>query len=151
LLGATNFINDYLLDQKMKVDDIKGAFDLSTIDTTTLPLAASRFEQLSGEVERFLSKVGFSFRTKELFIQALTHKSLVPSSEPYSYSAILERLEFLGDSLIKFLAGVHFYNIKRDAQEGDLSAYRANVIKNATLGQKCKEIGLDKLLLYHRC
>jgi len=56
------------------------------------------------ELEKIL---GFKIRNRELFVQALTHRSFVAIAKQ-KYKVKLdsnERLEFLGDSILNLIAG----------------------------------------------
>ncbi len=78
---------------------------------------------------------GYQFRRKELLEQALTHRS-------YSRNLNNERLEFLGDSILNLVISNHIYRQFEGASEGDLSRIRASLVKQETLAEVAREIGL---------
>jgi len=78
---------------------------------------------------------GYQFRRKELLEQALTHRS-------YSRNLNNERLEFLGDSILNLVISNHIYLQFEGASEGDLSRIRASLVKQETLADVAREIGL---------
>ena len=83
-----------------------------------------------------LSKsTGYQFRHRELLEQALTHRS-------YSRSHNNERLEFLGDSILNLVISNQIYRQFGGASEGDLSRIRASLVKQETLADVAREIGL---------
>jgi len=105
-------------------------------------------EQLTPERARLLeeleSKVSVSFLNKNLLNQSLTHSSYGnENSRPDN-----ERLEFLGDAVLKLVTSEYLYNKFPQHAEGDLTKIRAAVISDETLAKVGKkyEIG-DYLLL----
>ena len=81
------------------------------------------------------TSTGYQFRRKELLEQALTHRS-------YSRNLNNERLEFLGDSILNLVISNHIYLQFDGASEGDLSRIRASLVKQETLADVAREIGL---------
>jgi len=78
---------------------------------------------------------GYQFRHKELLEQALTHRS-------FSRNLNNERLEFLGDSILNLVISNHIYLQFDGATEGDLSRIRASLVKQETLADVARAIGL---------
>jgi len=78
---------------------------------------------------------GYQFRRKELLEQALTHRS-------FSRNLNNERLEFLGDSILNLVISNHIYLQFDDSSEGDLSRIRASLVKQETLAEVARAIGL---------
>ncbi|MCP4766008.1 MAG: ribonuclease III [Gammaproteobacteria bacterium] len=78
---------------------------------------------------------GYQFRRKELLEQALTHRS-------FSRNLNNERLEFLGDSILNLVISNHIYRQFDDSSEGDLSRIRASLVKQETLAEVARAIGL---------
>ena len=78
---------------------------------------------------------GYQFRRKELLEQALTHRS-------FSRNLNNERLEFLGDSILNLVISNHIYLQFDDASEGDLSRIRASLVKQETLAEVARAIGM---------
>ena len=89
--------------------------------------------------DRFFALTGYQFRQPELLEQALTHRS-------FSRSINNERLEFLGDSVLNLIISNHIYQRFSDADEGDLSRIRASLVKEDTLADVAREIGLGDLI-----
>ena len=78
---------------------------------------------------------GYQFNSKELLDQALTHRS-------HSRSVNNERLEFLGDSVLNLIISNFIYRRFESASEGRLSRIRASLVKQDTLAEVAREIGL---------
>jgi ribonuclease-3 len=77
----------------------------------------------------------YQFRQADLLEQALTHRS-------YSRQRNNERLEFLGDSILNLIISNHIYKRFSAADEGDLSRIRASLVKEETLAEVARRIGL---------
>lgn len=87
---------------------------------------------------RLLDRLGYQFTDSSLFDLALTHRS--------HSSANNERLEFLGDAALNFIIGHAVYDRLPQVKEGDLSRYRANLVKGATLTEIARELELGQYL-----
>jgi ribonuclease-3 len=83
-------------------------------------------------------RIGYHFADPELLEQALTHRSA--AKDHY------ERLEFLGDAVLDFLAAERFYKAMPDAEEGELTRVRARLVRRQTLAEVARGIGLGALL-----
>src|SRR5690348_2862877 len=75
--------------------------------------------------EELCRKLGYQFSNPNLLRVALTHRSSDPENN--------ERLEFLGDSIVNFIIAEALYQQFPNAQEGELSRYRASLINRDTL------------------
>ena len=76
-------------------------------------------------------QLGYTFKDKQLLIEALTHKSY---KQPYDN----ERLEFLGDAVLDLIVGEYLYKKFPTSDEGKLSKIRASLVN---------ENGFNKLAL----
>ena len=85
--------------------------------------------------DKICALTGYQFRQADLLEQALTHRS-------YSRQLNNERLEFLGDSILNLIISNHIYKRFGAADEGDLSRIRASLVKEETLAQVARRIGL---------
>lgn len=81
----------------------------------------------------------------KLLTTAFTHQSFVREngiSPLYSY----ERLEFLGDAVLKLLMSKLLYNKYPDYMEGKLTKIRSILVSDSTLAVIGEKIGIDKRL-----
>jgi ribonuclease-3 len=85
--------------------------------------------------DKICALTGYQFRQADLLEQALTHRS-------YSRQLNNERLEFLGDSILSLIISNHIYKRFGAADEGDLSRIRASLVKEETLAEVARRIGL---------
>lgn len=83
-------------------------------------------------------RLGYRFKRPELFEQALTHRSAPGKS--------YERLEFLGDAVLDFVASDVVFRAFPHASEGDLSRLRAHLVRDASLADLAIEFGLGEFL-----
>jgi ribonuclease-3 len=82
--------------------------------------------------------LGHGFGRPELLRQALTHRS---SGSPHN-----ERLEFLGDSVLNCAIAACLYQRFADLREGELSRLRASLVRQETLAEIARELGLGNFL-----
>lgn len=79
------------------------------------------------------------FSDLALLQRALTHRSAAKDNN--------ERLEFLGDALLNFVAAKRLYALYPDYPEGDLSRARAALVNKIVLAEIAREIELDTQLI----
>lgn len=88
-------------------------------------------------------KLGLSFLNKHLLNQSLTHSS-------FAHEAGIpdnERLEFLGDAVIKLVISEYIFHKFPTRPEGDLTKIRATVISDDTLSKVANSVNLGNFLL----
>ena len=99
------------------------------------------------DLPAFQQTLGVSFNQPLLFVQALTHSSYAnenPAIAPVSN----ERLEFLGDAVLGLVVGEKLFREFPELSEGDMTKLRAYLVRQETLAQVAKTIGLgDQLAL----
>lgn len=84
------------------------------------------------------NKLGHSFKDPDLMVLALTHRSFSGKNN--------ERLEFLGDAILNFVAGEALFEHFPDAKEGQLSRLRSKLVKGETLAIIARHFGLGDYL-----
>ncbi len=95
------------------------------------------------------AKLGFVFEDKSLLQRALTHRSYL--NENFNLPWLdNERLEFLGDSILGFVAAEYLYHHFPEMKEGDLTSLRAALVRGETLAQYAEELHLGQHLLISR-
>ena len=102
---------------------------------------------LLGELEEIL---GYSFRNRELLLQALTHKSYVNENRQKDGDGgnliDNERLEFLGDAVLELLVSEILYGQYPDKPEGELSRIRSQIVNTEALARFAGKFGLGNFL-----
>ena len=97
------------------------------------------------ETLNYLASIGIivTDNNTRLYAQALTHSSFTYEQKISSLESY-ERLEFLGDAVLKLVASQYLFNLYPDYREGDLTKIRAVVVSDQMLAEFCKEISLDE-------
>ena len=93
------------------------------------------------EVNELLEKLGYKCRDESLLVNALTHSSY-SSEHKMPYASNNERLEFIGDAYVDAAVGAELFMIMKDAPEGVLSKNRADVVREESLADAARGIGL---------
>ena len=95
-----------------------------------------------------MNKVSEIFNIKidneEFFKEALTHPSY---SKDLDLSYNYERMEFLGDAVLKLSVSDILYKTFPEYSEGDMSKIRSIVVSDVVLFEICEKIGLSELIL----
>lgn len=81
----------------------------------------------------------------DLLSLALTHPSYTKEKNQNSLENY-ERLEFLGDSVLKLYVSKILYDMFPNSEEGELSKIRSILVSDAILSKIAFEIGLNKLI-----
>ncbi len=90
--------------------------------------------------------IGVVFRDPMLLWRALTHSSFLNENPDCSWGDN-ERLEFLGDAVVDFVAADYLYAHFPDWHEGQLTSLRADWVRAGTLARFSAERGLGSYLL----
>lgn len=90
------------------------------------------------------TKLGIQFLNKSLLNQSLTHSSF--AHESHDKVPDNERLEFLGDAVIKLVISEYLYNKFPSRAEGDLTKIRAVAISDDVLASVSKRFRLGQYM-----
>lgn len=93
---------------------------------------------MSYSLSRLERQLGYTFQDQALLTLALTHRSFAGRNN--------ERLEFLGDAILNFVAGEALYQRFPQAREGQLSRLRARLVKGETLAILARGFELGEYL-----
>ena len=88
-------------------------------------------------------KLGYSFRDRSLLENALRHSSSANESRDRSVTSN-ERLEFLGDSVLGFVAAKQLYKHFPNLPEGRMTKVRAELVCESALHKVAMELELGK-------
>ena len=94
------------------------------------------------DINDIQKKIGYKFKNWELLFNAFTHTSYANENFVSSY----ERLEFLGDSVLNFVAANYFFRRYQKEGEGFLTKARARVVSKNTLSEIVRALDLLKYL-----
>lgn len=89
---------------------------------------------------------GIKIDNKDYFVSALTHPSYTQEKN-LDYTMCYERLEFLGDAVLKLIMSEILYEKFPQAHEGEMSKIRSIAVSDNTLSNISKKIGLAKLII----
>jgi ribonuclease-3 len=81
------------------------------------------------------------------YVEAFTHKSAARELRAPS----LERLEFLGDSVISFVVAKYLFDVYPDQDEGFLTRIRTKLTCSATLASLARVLGLSQFVIMNGC
>ena len=103
-------------------------------------ISADRFKQL----HEFLNSVNLTCDTEHINI-ALTHSSYCYEND-LPFEQCNERLEFLGDAVLKLVISNYLYKRFPHYHEGDMSPIRSIVVSDETLYKISEKINLKKYI-----
>ncbi len=87
---------------------------------------------------------GLEFSNAGLIVRALTHSSY--TNETPGEDENYERLEFLGDAVLDYLAALWLYQHYPELPEGDLTRMRSALVRTESLAAFAQRIGLSRLI-----
>jgi ribonuclease-3 len=90
---------------------------------------------------RLCEELGYSFADTGLLLDALTHRSF-KNEQPNVASSDNERLEFLGDAVVGLVVASMLYAQFPDADEGELTRRRADLVSEKGLFEAAEAIGI---------
>ena len=94
----------------------------------------------------FEEKIGVHFRDRAVLREAFTHRSYINETRERGLDHN-ERLEFLGDAVVELSVTNFLYKKYPQANEGDLTSYRAALVNAVTLGNLGIDLGMEEYLL----
>lgn len=96
------------------------------------------------QLENFLKKYDIKKTDVELFDEALTHPSF--NFEENRTAPDYERLEFLGDSVLRLVMSEYLFDKYKEFDEGKLTKIRSYLVSDEFLAKLAKNIGIDLLV-----
>ncbi len=95
---------------------------------------------------KFLEEgIGYTFEDKMLLEEALCHSSF---ANEYGLNYNNERLEFLGDAVLEFIVTRTLFRTYPDANEGELTRMRSELVKADTLFRKADSLRIPYIVLH---
>ncbi|RME58946.1 ribonuclease III [Candidatus Parcubacteria bacterium] len=92
------------------------------------------------------SKIGSTFRNKDLLREALTHRSYLNESKQWRIPHN-ERLEYLGDAVLELVVSEMLFHQFPSFPEGKLTLLRSALVNYQTLAETAKEVGIHSYVL----
>lgn len=100
------------------------------------------------DISKLEKKLGFKFNNQDLLLQSLTHRSYLNENPGFRLDHN-ERLEFLGDAVLELVVTEYLYNHYPNP-EGELTNWRAALVKAETLAQIADDLEINGFLLLSR-
>jgi ribonuclease-3 len=97
------------------------------------------------DLRQLESRLGLTFTDKTLLQRAVIHRSYLNEYPNYPLMDN-ERLEFLGDAVIDFVAAEFLYNHYPEMDEGQLTRLRAALVRTESLAQQAETLDLGRHL-----
>jgi threonylcarbamoyladenosine tRNA methylthiotransferase MtaB len=115
------------------------------------PESAGMNEERLTSLKELEGRLGYEFKDPGWLDKALTHKSFAyqvyPQQGELSAKVSNEVLEFLGDAVLGLAVSHLLLQRFPDAQEGELSKKRSNLVKQSSLAFFSSELELERCLL----
>lgn len=92
--------------------------------------------------------IGYHFKNQDLLQQVLVHRSYLNENRKFTLPHN-ERLEFLGDAVLELVVTEYLYK-HYDKPEGELTNWRAALVRGEMLAKISQEIGLGDYMLLSR-
>jgi ribonuclease-3 len=100
------------------------------------------------DLENFEKKIKIKFKDQKLLQTVFVHRSYLNENKSYSLPQN-ERLEFLGDAVLEFIVTDYLYR-EFDNPEGEMTNWRAALVKGEMLSIIANEFGMGELMLLSR-
>lgn len=94
-------------------------------------------------MDKFEKKIGYEFKNKKLYREALSHSSYTNEGKRTQNN---ERLEFLGDSVLSLVVSEKIFKDYKDMPEGDLSKIRAGLVCEKSLCDFARSVNLGEYM-----
>lgn len=97
--------------------------------------------KISGDLQAFEARIGYSFTRPELLIRALTHSSMSSPTRPDN-----QRLEFLGDRVLGLVIAEALLADDRSASEGQLAPRYNALVRKESCADIARKIDIGAVL-----
>ena len=112
------------------------------------------FDQMEADLTELETALGHRFRSRELLVCALTHRSLaheLDQADGLTRAAEdNERLEFLGDAVLGLVVAETLFAAHPEWHEGELTRIRSGLVSRQHMAQVAEGVGLGKHLRLSR-
>lgn len=116
----------------INADDEEENFMMARMDTSFANTDSFPYAQVE-------ETIGYKFKDKRILLEVFTHKTC---HLPYSY----ERLEFLGDAVLDWIAMRHIYEEYPTLDPGKMSDYKQAMVNNESFTRFAVSLGLEKFI-----
>jgi len=103
------------------------------------------FNRKFDKLKKFLKIHKLKSNDLKIILHGLTHSSFTHDNE-MAYACNYERLEFLGDAVLKIIASKYLFDKYPDYNEGQLTQIRSIIVSDVFLAQLAGNINLEDFL-----
>lgn len=96
------------------------------------------------EFKKLEQSINYSFSDKDMLRQSVVHRSFLNENPGFPLSHN-ERLEFLGDAVLELVVTEYLFK-NYENPEGELTNWRASLVKGEMLAKVARKIGLEAFL-----
>lgn len=100
---------------------------------------------MAKDLRELLAILNIEFKNYSVYLQAVTHPSYI--NETKANYASYQRLEFVGDAIIQFLVTEYIYYNYEYMDEGDMTLFRSNLVREESLANAARYMGLGDYIL----
>lgn len=92
-----------------------------------------------------LDSLNVKINNRRLILNAFVHASYVNEHDHFKEDN--ERLEFIGDAVLQIIVSEFLYNHEKNLSEGDMTLYRARLVREEALVEYSEILSLNQYLL----
>jgi ribonuclease-3 len=105
----------------------------------------TKLQDIEKNISSLESLLGFTIHDKNIYIQALTHRSYIEINSNLKQSN--ERLEFLGDSILSMIVAGYLFEKYESEDEGFLTKARSSLVNRERLAYSAYRLNLKDYIL----
>lgn len=118
-----------------------------SMNTSTRPSKVTDVTSLKNpKLSELQKKIGIVFKDEDLLKNAFIHRSYLNEHKEFSGQSN-ERMEFLGDSVLSLVVSSHLFTKLPDSPEGELTQFRAALVRTETLANLARQLNLGSYLM----
>ena len=95
------------------------------------------------EISELITKFNMTGASRELLLEAVTHRSYAAE---HSLKYNNQRLEFLGDAVLQIIITEYLYNRFPDKKEGQLTKMRSALARQVAFAELARKMSLDEYM-----
>ncbi len=103
-------------------------------------------EEKKISIQKILNSLEIKYNNIDLYIEAFTHRSYLNDNKDEKLNHN-ERLEFLGDAVLELIISEYLFSKYPNRPEGELTSFRAALVKTESLAQCAKDLNFGQYLL----
>lgn len=100
---------------------------------------------MAKQIESLFKTLKIKAKNRELYLQAVTHPSYINETKERDVS--YQRLEFVGDAVIQLLITEYIYKNYPEMDEGNMTLFRSNLVREESLAAAARNIKLGEYIL----